>query len=55
MNVVVSSLFRIMKLPHEGRIIIIDQLAHCDPPSRPTHDRISSSVAHIESMNYVAT
>jgi hypothetical protein len=32
MNVVVSSLFRVMIFPHEGCIITIDQLSYSDPP-----------------------
>lgn len=44
MNVVVSSLFWVMKLPHEGRIVTIDHLAYCDPPPCPTPNTISPYV-----------
>lgn len=55
MHAVVSSLFRVMKFPHEGHIITIDQLSYGEHPSIASPDRISNSVTHTAPMHYVST
>lgn len=55
MQVVVSSIYRIMTFPHEGRVIIFDKLSYHDHPSHTSHNKTTPSMAYVESMHYVFT
>ena len=55
MQVVVSSLFRVMMFPHEGHLIAIYQLSYHDPPSHASHNKTTLLVVYTESMHYVST
>ena len=60
MGALVSSLFRVVCFPHDGRVVTIDQLSFVSPPMPPAqlssppsfHPPVTSTPPHI---NYVAT
>ena len=60
MGALVSSLFRVMFFPHEGRIVTIDQLSFVGPnltPNQPTFLNVPymQVVSPLPQINYVAT